>query len=497
MRSQQDWLRAFTSPKMVALLLLGFSSGLPLFLTSRTLQVWMTEAKVDLGVIGWFSLVALPYSLKFLWSPVLDRFTPPFLGRRKGWLLLTQVGLLIAITAIAFQRPTQDPQVLTVLAGTALIVTFLSASQDIVGDAYRTDVLQPYEREFGASVWVLGYRMALLVTSFLALVLAEYLPWQTVYLIMAGLMGIGIITTLWAKEPEYSEHIHSAPPTPKDILFLALGIGLVGGLFWGLATKVIAAESLPWIIGGLLVLWISSSLLFGKRRRSRATSEDIPQTLQDAVYLPFQEFFNRRGAVMGAIVLAFILLYKLGDALVGNMANPFLIATGFSKAEIGAIQGGMGFIATTVGVFAGGLIMTKIGMYRSLWVFGALQLLSNFGYYLLATSGKNSSLLVIAINIENFCAGLVTVVTVAYLMSLCDRRFTTTQFALFSSLTALSRDILAGPAGDLAKSTGWSSFFLLTMVFAIPGLLLLPIVAPWNGTPPDLDPKELSLSQLD
>jgi MFS transporter, PAT family, beta-lactamase induction signal transducer AmpG len=497
MRSDKPWLAAFGSPKMLALLLLGFSSGLPLFLTSRTLQVWMTEAKVDLGVIGWFSLVALPYSLKFLWSPILDRFTPPFLGRRKGWLLSTQVALLIAIAAIAFQKPAQDVRVLTVLAGTALIITFLSASQDIVGDAYRTDVLQPQEREFGASVWVLGYRMALLVTSFLALVLADYLPWQTVYLIMAGLMGVGIVTTLWTPEPEYSEHIHSAPITGKDLLFLGLGVGLIGGLFWGLATGSIAVTILPWIIGGLLLLWLVASLLLGKNPRNAAEGGDIPQTLQDAVYLPFQEFLSRRGAVMGSVVLVFILLYKLGDALVGNMANPFLIAAGFSKAEIGAIQGGMGFIATTVGVFAGGLIMTKIGMFRSLWIFGVLQLVSNFGYYLLSISGKNSSLLVIAINIENFCAGLVTVVTVAYLMSLCDRRFTTTQFALFSSLLAISRDVLAGPAGDLAKVTGWPNFFLLSMVFALPGLCLLPVVAPWNGTPPDLDPKELSLSQLD
>jgi MFS transporter, PAT family, beta-lactamase induction signal transducer AmpG len=516
MRSPQPWLATFTSPKMITLLLLGFSSGLPLFLTSRTLQVWMTEAKVDLGVIGWFSLVALPYSLKFLWSPVLDRFTPPVLGRRKGWLLITQVGLLLAIAAIAFQKPAQDVRVLTILAGTALLVTFLSASQDIVGDAYRTDILQPHEREFGASVWVYGYRGALLVTSFLALVLAQYLPWQTVYLIMAGLMGVGILTTLWAKEPEYGQHIESAPITTKDILFLGLGIALIGGLFWGLVTGYIAVAILPWIVGGLLLLWLAASLLFGKKRRNAVESNDMPTTMEDAVYLPFQEFFNRRGAAMASIILAFILLYKLGDALVGNMANPFLIATGFSKAEIGVIQGGMGFFATTVGVFVGGLIMTKMGMYRSLWLFGLLQLLSNFGYYLLATAdevklqlvknfgtqllgvgSETPPLLVLAINVENFCAGLVAVVTVAYTMSLCDRRFTTTQFALFSSLLAISRDVLAGPAGDLAKATGWPNFFLLTMLFALPGLFLLPIVAPWNGTPPDLDPKELSLSQLD
>jgi hypothetical protein len=180
---------SFSKPKMAALLLLGFSSGLPLFLTSRTLQIWMTEENVDLGVIGLFAVVALPYSLKFLWSPLLDRFVPPFMGRRRGWLVITQVGLLVAIAAMAFQKPAQDVQVLQLLALNALIITFLSATQDIAGDAYRTDVLKPNELETGASVWVLGYRIALLATSFLALVLADYLPWNVVYLIMAALHG--------------------------------------------------------------------------------------------------------------------------------------------------------------------------------------------------------------------------------------------------------------------------------------------------------------------
>ena len=397
---------------MAALLLLGFSSGLPLFLTSRTLQVWMKEENVELGAIGWFSLVGLPYSLKFLWSPVLDRFVPPFLGRRRGWLVLTQLGLILAIAAIALQRPSQELHVLQMLAINALIIAFLSATQDIAGDAYRTDVLEPQEVGTGATLWVFGYRMALLVTSFLALVLADYIPWPVVYLLMAALMAVGIVTSFWAPEPMLSDR--------------------------------------------------------------------PPQSLNDAVYLPFQEFFQRLGLEYGSLILVFILLYKLGDALVGNMANPFLVDINFSKTEIGAIQGGMGFLATTVGVLAGGAILTQIGINRALWVFGVLQLLSNLGYYALALVGKNNLLLVLAINIENFCAALVTVVSVAFLMKLCNHRFTATQFALLSSVMAVSRDILSAPAGQLAKAAGWPSFFLLTLVAAIPGLLLLPFVAPWN-----------------
>lgn len=480
MTAMRSLLQVFQNRKMAALLLLGFASGLPLFLTSRTLQIWMKESNIDLGVIGWFSLVALPYSLKFLWSPVLDRFVPPFLGRRRGWLAMTQIGLILAIAALALQNPAQDVRVLNLLAITALIVSFFSATQDIVGDAYRTDVLKPQELETGASVWVLGYRMALLVTSFLALVLADYLPWQIVYLLMAALMGIGLFTTFWSPSPDNDILEERSPPTVKDIVFLIGGGLLISGILLAVGTGDLPLPIFYWIIAALIVAWLAGSFLLPTKTREIA-AERSPQTLQEAIYLPFQEFFQRQGLGAGIVILLFILLYKLGDALVGNMANPFLVDLGFSKSAIGAIQGGMGFLATTVGVLIGGVFLTKIGINRALWGFGILQLLSNLGYYALAIAGKNSSLLVLAINMENFCAGLVTVVTVAYLMSLCDRRFTTTQFALFSSLMAMSRDILAGPAGEIAKATGWASFFLLTIVAAIPGLLLLPIVAPWNS----------------
>jgi PAT family beta-lactamase induction signal transducer AmpG len=205
-----------------------------------------------------------------------------------------------------------------------------------------------------------------------------------------------------------------------------------------------------------------------------------PGNLQEAIFLPFKEFYHRSGIVQASIVLVFIIVYKLGDSLVGITANLFLLSLDFSKTEIGALQAGMGFLATTVGVLAGGVFMAKFGIFRSLWIFGVLQLLSNLGYYVLSLTGKNYSVLVLAVNIENFCAGLVTVVMVAYLMSLCQRPFTTTQFALFSSLMAIGRDVLAAPAGELQKLTGWSTFFLLSLIVAVPGLLLLPFVAPWN-----------------
>jgi len=401
-------INVLKSRKLISLVFLGFASGLPLYLTSRTLQVWLKDAHVDLGLIGWLSLVSLPYTLKFLWSPLLDRFIPPFLGRRRGWLVITQVALIIAIALMSRQNPQQS---LELVAINALAIAFLSATQDIAGDAYRTDVLTKPELGLGASIWILGYRLAVLTTGALALVLADHLPWSAIYLLMAALMSVGMIAAILAPEPVLSER--------------------------------------------------------------------SPDSLVDAIYLPFQEFFQRLGFGTGLLTLGFILLYKLGDALVGNMTTPFLLEIGFTKTVIGAVQGGWGFVATTVGVILGGVVLTKIGINRSLWVFGALQALSNLSYLLLSLIGKQEPLLLVVISIENLCAGMVTSVFVAFLMNLCNQRFSATQFALLSSLMAAGNIILAAPAGDLVKIMGWSGFFLFTIAASIPGMLMLPMIAPW------------------
>jgi PAT family beta-lactamase induction signal transducer AmpG len=406
----QSLLQVFQSRKMAALILLGFASGLPLYLTSKTLQAWMTVEGVDLTAIGLFSLVGIPYSLKFLWSPLLDLFVPPFLGRRRGWLVLLQAALILAIASMAWQNPTQA---LKLLAINAVIVAFLSATQDIAADAYRTDVLEKYELGAGAAVFVLGYRIALLVTGSLALILADRTSWSTAYLILAALMAIGLLASLWAPEPK----IKGQPPA----------------------------------------------------------------SLTEAVVLPFVEFFQRLGSFRGAMILVFVVLYKLGDAVAANMSTPFLLKTGFTQTDIGAIQGGMGLIATIIGTLAGGALLTQLGINRSLWIFGGLQAISNLAYFVLALLGKDYSFMVITINIENFCAGLGNAAFLAFFMSLCNARFSATQFALLSSLMAVSRDILVAPAGAIAQAIGWQLFFLFSAVVAIPGLLLLPVFAPWNS----------------
>lgn len=406
-------LRIFGQPKMAILVLLGFSSGLPFYLTSKTLQAWMTTSKVDLATIGFFSLVTLPYSLKFVWAPVMDRYVPPFLGRRRGWVLITQVALLIAIGAMSLHDPQQG---LRMLAVNAIAIAFFSASQDISLDAYRTDVLQDREMGAGAAVFVLGYRIAMITTGALAFFLADRMPWQTVYLILASLILIGVATTFFAPEPV----LNDAPP----------------------------------------------------------------KSLAEAVVLPFADFFQRAGMLRALLVLLFIVVYKYSDSLAGSMTTPFLLQAGFSQSEVGAVFLGAGVIATILGVLAGGAVIGKVGINRSLWIFVVFQGLSNLTYYVLSLAEKNHSLMVTAVVVENFGLGLVTAGMTAFLMAMCNKRFTATQFALLSSLMAASRDILVAPAGKIAEGLGWPSFFLITVAMAIPPLLLLPLIAPWSRDVP-------------
>lgn len=407
-------VKIFGQPKMAALLFLGFSSGLPFYLTSKTLQAWMTKAHVDLATIGFFSLVTLPYSLKFVWAPLMDRYIPPFLGRRRGWVLITQLLLLLAIAAMSLH----DPQTgLKMLAVNAIAIAFFSASQDISLDAYRTDVLQDREMGAGAAVFVLGYRIAMITTGALAFYLADRIAWPSVYLVLSALLLIGIATTFIAPEPV----LRDAPP----------------------------------------------------------------KSLAEAVVLPFGEFFRRAGMGRALLVLLFIVVYKYSDSLAGSMTTPFLLKTGFSQSEVGAVFLGAGVVATILGVLAGGAVIGKLGINKSLWIFVVFQGLSNLTYYGLSLTGQSHSLMVMAVVVENFGLGLVTAGMTAYLMSMCNKRFTATQFALLSSLMAASRDILVAPAGKLAESMGWPSFFLITVAMALPPLILLPFIAPWTRDVPN------------
>ncbi len=391
----------FRSRKILVLLLLGFSSGLPLALTAGTLQAWLAAENVDIVAIGWFALVGQPYTYKFLWAPLMDRYTPPFLGRRRGWLLVTQ---LLLAASIAFMGTLTPRDATWLLGAVAFAVAFFSASQDIVFDALRADWLEREERGAGAAVSVLGYRIAMLVSGAGALILADqWLGWTVTYWLMAALMAVGMLATWFVIEP------------------------------------------------GL--------------------KDAAPKSLDEAVVQPFGEFFSRKGALA---LLALVVLYKLGDAFAGNLTTAFLLrGPGFSLTEIGAINKGFGLAATIVGALAGGALMAKMRLYRALLLFGVLQAVTNLGFLLLSTAGKSYPLMVAVIGLENLCGGMGTAAYVALLMALCDRRFSATQYALLSALSAVGRVYVGPVAGYLVNAVGWTTFFGFTFVIALPGLALL------------------------
>jgi MFS transporter, PAT family, beta-lactamase induction signal transducer AmpG len=423
-------LQVFQSRKMAALLFLGFASGLPSQIIDAPLKAWLATSGVSVAAITQLSAAAmLPYAFKFVWSPLLDRYAPPFLGRRRGWLLITQVALIISIALMAVQQP--SPNNLQLMTIIAVAIGFFSASQDIATDAYRTDVLEKLEMGAGAAVATFGFRMAMLLASGWALIAADparegHLSWQAVYLILAGLMCLGLITTLWAPQP-------------------------------------IADES-------------------------------TPPSLVAAVVLPFQDFFQRRGVVNGILMLLLIVIYKVGDYMVKGVSTPFLLEIHFTQTQIGAIQGGLGIVATIVGALVGGIVLSKIGINRSLWVAIGLLSIGIIPYWLLAQMSQSlapgqspsEALLILAINAEYFFAGMEAAAFTAFLMSLCNRQFSATQYALFSSLMLSGKSFIVAPMGGIAKDIGWANFFLLSIFAAVPGLLLLMFLAPWNAK--ELDP---------
>ena len=392
----------YTSPRVAPLLVLGFASGLPLALTGGTLQAWATVEGVPLQEIGFLTLVGAAYTIKFLWAPFIDRFAPPVLGRRRGWMLVTQLLLALSILAMGTLSPSST---LMPLAFLAVLVVFLSATQDIAFDAYCTDVLRKDERGAGAAVKVMGYRLAMIVSGGLALIMADqWIGWGNTYMVMGGLMLLSALATLWAPEPE---HVARAP-----------------------------------------------------------------RTLREAVVEPLHEFFTRRGALA---VLLLIVLYKLGDAFAGALSTTFLIrGAGFTPTEVGTVNKVLGLAATIIGALAGGSLMARWGLYRSLMAFGLLQAVSNLAYWLIAVSPKNLWLMATGVGIENLCGGLGTASFVGLLMALCHQRFSATQFALLSALSAVGRTYLAGPlTPPLVEYLGWPGFFLLTVAIALPGLVLL------------------------
>ena len=416
--SANGWLSSlavYRAPRLVAILLMGFSSGLPLALTFGTLSFWLAEIGVSRTAIGLFSLVGVSYSLKFLWSPLIDRLPIPWvtarLGRRRGWALAIQVPLALAIVALGLTDPSTDPG-MTALA--AVVVAFLSASQDIVIDAYRIELLRDDEQGAGAAATQWGYRFGMLASSAGALYAASFGGWRFAYGLMAALIGVGMATVWLTPEP--------------------------GGIQ--------APEALP-----------------GATPAARAVA-----WLRRAVVAPFADMLGRDGAMA---ILFFVVLYKFGDALAGTMSNPLYVSLGFAKVEVASIGKVYGFAASLAGLALGGVVVLRLGVFRALLVSGVLQMLSNLMYVLQASAGHNIYVLALTIGVENLTGGMGSAAFVAYLSGLCTVAFTATQYALLSSLAAVGRTTLSASGGWLADALGWTPFFVLSTLACLPGLALL------------------------
>jgi PAT family beta-lactamase induction signal transducer AmpG len=396
----------------------GFSSGLPFFILLNMLSAWFHDAHVDLKDIGLSTLYRLPYTWKFLWSPLVDRFViGSRWGRRRGWMALTQLLLLIAIAGLGRLDPTADPLAIAALASG---VALFSATQDIVLDAYRRELLPDAELALGNAVHVNAYRLDSLIPASLALILADHMAWSNVFVITALFMIPGFIATLFA---------------PKEI-----------------------------------------------------NLAPAPQTLSQAIYLPFVEFFKRQGWATAVLLLSFMFLYKLGDGMATTLATPFYRQLGFSNSEVGSIAKLVGLWCNLGGVTLGGIWMVRLGINRALWIFGALQLMSVLGFAWLAQVGHDRAVLGAVIGMEAFGVGLGTAALVAFIARTTDPRYTATQFALFTSFTALPSVLLGRPAADIVIAVGWPHYFYLCFLLGLPGMLLLSRVAPWNAQTKDATP---------
>ncbi len=435
--------RHYFSRKMLICVMLGFTSGLPLFMLYNLLSAWLKAEQVDLKSIGLFALVGFPYTWKFVWSPLMDRFHFPLLGRRRGWMFVTQLTLLAAIGSFGFYSPRDELSVIVALAG---LVAFLSASQDIVIDAYRRELLDEHEQGSGTALFVNAYKLSTLVPGSLSLILSDFMSWQMVFGITGLFMLPGMLTTLLIAEPQ----IYGTPP----------------------------------------------------------------RTLREAVVEPFREFIQRSGWSHALLILAFIFLYKLGDSMATALATPFYMELGYTRTEIGLVAKNAGLWASLAGGILGAVWLEKTGVNRGLWIFGVLQAVAILGFALLAYTGigaidapaaanavtaaagaagaaapdavaasthPSTLLLGLVIGLEAFAVGLGTAAFTGYIATTTDQRYTATQFALFTSLAAVPRTFFNAVTGFIVAQTGWFTFFLICFALAIPGMLLLPKIAPWHA----------------
>ena len=404
-----DWRNAILNQRMLICVFTGFTSGLPLFILYQLVPGWLRSEGVSLAEIGLFSLIGIPYVWKFIWSPFIDRYSLPFLGRRRSWMLATQVLLLLSIATFGYLDPVVD---IWTVAYLATAVAFFSASQDIVLDAYRRELLPDNELGLGNSIHVQAYRLSGLVPGSLAFILSDHMSWQAVFMIVAAFMLVGIVLSCLINEIE--------------------------------------------------------------------SEIETPRTLKDAVVLPFKDFVSRKGFKSAAYILLFLFLYKLGDSMATALQTPFFIDMGFTKTEIGVVAKTASLIAMTIGLAVGGIVMIKLSINRALWLFGIVQIVSILGFAALAEVGHNTFALAMAMGFEYLGVGLGTAAFIAFIARTTNPAFAATQFALFTALTALPRTFANATTGVIVEQIGWTNFYFLCTALAIPGMLMLFVVAPWH-----------------
>ena len=405
----RQW-HSYLNRRMATLVVLGFSSGLPLYILLQLLQAWLSKSGLSLKALGLFALVQFPYLWKFLWAPAMDRFDFGGFGRRRGWMVVTQIALFLAIGGMGALDPVLQTRAVILATG---LVAFLSASQDIVIDAYRRETLSDREQGLGVAVYVNAYKVSSMVPGALSLLLADRMPWQPVFWITAAFMLPGLLCALLITEPS----------------------------------------------------------VYGER----------PKTLKQAIILPFKEFVQRDGLRRALWLLAFILLYKIGDSMATALATRFYLDQGFSMTQIGLAANTTGFWASIAGGIVGGVWMLKLGINRGLWVFGALQALTILGFAWLALAGANTVLLAGVIGAEAFASvGLGTAALTAFMARASDVRYAATQYALFSALAAVPRILINSSVGFVIEQTGWFWFFIVCFILAFPAMMMLPKIAPWN-----------------
>jgi PAT family beta-lactamase induction signal transducer AmpG len=396
---QPKWRDILASPKMVAIMVLGAASGFPNQITESALQAWLKDNGTSNTDIGVLSYVALPYLLKFLWAPAIDRFPLPFLGRRRGWVALMQLCLAAAIALFALQNPAIS---LTPIAICAVAIVFFSATQDIAIDAYRTDVAQPNERGLAAAANNLGYRTSAWLAAAFALVVADYFGWKPAFLILAAVMAAFCFGTLLAPEPHY-EH-------------------------------------------------------------------QPPRTLSESLVVPLRELLGTPSAIA---FIFLVILFKVGDAFALRLFTPFMMDVGFTKTEIALVLKALFTASAIVGAILGGVAMVRLGLLKSMLIFGLMQALSNFLYYALALTGKSYPLMIAAVSIDNIAGAMGNIASVALIMALCDVRYSAFQYALLSAFAMTPRYLLGGPAGWIADHAGWDMYYIISVLLAMPGLLLV------------------------